>query len=213
MGRDYILIRCRQPPQISIHSPRMGRDTDFIYIGCIPVHFNPLSPHGERQLEQQAIDTDNAFQSTLPAWGETFLRPMHILVFTISIHSPRMGRDINAHTSPTKGQYFNPLSPHGERRARRLSPPDGMDISIHSPRMGRDDLAIEKSLELDNFNPLSPHGERPDRRSGGADQPSDFNPLSPHGERRGVRYFLSISFANFNPLSPHGERPTRRIKK
>ena len=33
------------------------------------------------------------FQSTLPAWGETWLRRMPSTSARISIHSPRMGRD------------------------------------------------------------------------------------------------------------------------
>ncbi len=56
----------------------------------------------------------------------------------ISIHSPRMGRDIYDTMASIVANHFNPLSPHGERpRLSALSsvPPP---ISIHSPRMGRD---------------------------------------------------------------------------
>ena len=79
---------------ISIHSPRMGRDTgnlagaanNFIFQSTLPAwgetaahvspsasprHFNPLSPHGERPV----------FRLFDPIHGG------------ISIHSPRMGRD------------------------------------------------------------------------------------------------------------------------
>ena len=56
------------------------------------------------------------FQSTLPAWGETFIQ-----------HGRALGI-IN----------FNPLSPHGERRAPAGYRWPGLIISIHSPRMGRD---------------------------------------------------------------------------
>ena len=86
---------CDKPKDnISIHSPRMGRDYP-IGKGSIETHdFNPLSPHGERHYEPSKMlpDTD------------------------ISIHSPRMGRDKARPAAPAgDGGDFNPLSPHGER--------------------------------------------------------------------------------------------------
>ena len=36
----------------------------------------------------------NKFQSTLPAWGETRHVEHNPCLLTISIHSPRMGRDL-----------------------------------------------------------------------------------------------------------------------
>ena len=62
-----------------------------------PSYFNPLSPHGERR-------------GAKPGEGVAFI---------ISIHSPRMGRDVTRHAVPI-----------------------GWEISIHSPRMGRDLLYL-----------------------------------------------------------------------
>ena len=56
----------------------------------------------------------------------------------ISIHSPRMGRDASFSAEKQEYSYFNPLSPHGERRNAKWKGTDGC-----------------------YFNPLSPHGERP----------------------------------------------------
>ena len=56
-----------------------------------------------------------AFQSTLPAWGETYSVGGFRIPRLISIHSPRMGRDDILDTLKKAGLYFNPLSPHGER--------------------------------------------------------------------------------------------------
>ena len=158
-GRD-----CRYPnapliTQISIHSPRMGRDQRLQIHAEHGMHFNPLSPHGERRT---------------PSGGCCGLR-------NFNPFSPHGERPRNARC-PSAGQHFNPLSPHGERRARAshhvqydhfnpLSPhgerrracagvhlavqfqstlpawgetPLGsvstlaQRISIHSPRMGRD---------------------------------------------------------------------------
>ena len=59
------------PENISIHSPRMGRDTSTVRMTCTGCYFNPLSPHGERPSIVSTISRIRPFQSTLPAWGET----------------------------------------------------------------------------------------------------------------------------------------------
>ena len=79
-------------------------------------HFNPLSPHGERRGKAEKFFRGPSFQSTLPAWGETrYTLPASVALSfqstlpawgetmrklltldgteSISIHSPRMGRD------------------------------------------------------------------------------------------------------------------------
>ena len=154
----------------------------------------------------------------------------------ISIHSPRMGRD---HTSERVGECsanFNPLSPHGERRAAVWAAERPADISIHSPRMGRDrpcrpertarsglfqstlpawgetSTGTSTARSGCHFNPLSPHGERPFFFYSDHIITSYFNPLSPHGERH-EKPVLKTRYADFNPLSPHGERPSSIVVK
>ena len=133
-------------------------------------------------MVQSRMNKHDAFQSTLPAWGETeALRRTDPAGWVISIHSPRMGRD-------EFGKTF--------AQAKK--------ISIHSPRMGRDASPRPEGGGGKYFNPLSPHGER--RNSSGCSRRNcHFNPLSPHGERQCRRRKLRRR-RNFNPLSPHGER-------
>ena len=144
--------------------------------------FNPLSPHGERHVIHPHRPHQGSFQSTLPAWGETLFQRQFRVLVPISIHSPRMGRDLSCFPGLSRVSYFNPLSPHGERqvchrcdnpacifqstlpawgetrRSRCAACPAG--ISIHSPRMGRDKGIDLIEFAAGNFNPLSPHGER-----------------------------------------------------
>ena len=168
---------------ISIHSPRMGRDTPTWGWEFIRENFNPLSPHGERPNCGAKMDGEG----------------------DISIHSPRMGRDYMVVYNKTRRKNFNPLSPHGERRLMPRTAYPHKIISIHSPRMGRDQSGQHQFFQLADFNPLSPHGERP-YCCGSHSSPSwNFNPLSPHGERLNALVTL-IMVGNFNPLSPHGER-------
>ena len=72
MGRDVTDIDFKILLQISIHSPRMGRDEAYNILGEVLKYFNPLSPHGERHGGLGLLLTMAVFQSTLPAWGETY---------------------------------------------------------------------------------------------------------------------------------------------
>ena len=92
-----------------------------------------LPAWGETTCDKYQTNAIYKFQSTLPAWGET--RDAFICHVTriISIHSPRMGRD--------------------------LSPPAAfvaLVISIHSPRMGRDGRPTRACLARCRFQSTLP---------------------------------------------------------
>ena len=163
MGRDLTVRAYLAAPSISIHSPRMGRDQAAGRQPRPGVYFNPLSPYGERRPALVYDLHQESFQSTLPAWGETRRRAVCAVHRSISIHSPRMGRDQPSHDGSGMAAHFNPLSPHGERPVlvpvlpphsrfqstlpawgetdHPLHPRIRRAISIHSPRMGRDRTA------------------------------------------------------------------------
>ena len=85
-------------------------------------HFNPRSPHGERLIRERKRVVPKEFQSTLPARGATAgCYPRPDIVAKISIHAPRTGSDRRAHARNRRTPYFNPRSPHGERRAPATS--------------------------------------------------------------------------------------------
>ena len=213
MGRDLFYWSTVQAVCISIHSPRMGRDAETAVKVTLQQDFNPLSPHGERpSLPILAEWPCPLFQSTLPAWGETEKpgkqracpadfnplsphgeRPRRrgatTTPHTISIHSPRMGRDAGRRHAGQRGADFNPLSPHGERRNN-----------------------YNFNRYMDNFNPLSPHGERLVDVVHQARHNPFQSTLPAWGEtHRGTLGGERQTY--FNPLSPHGERPIciRRI--
>ena len=95
-----------------------------------------LPMRGETILTDDA-DISAGFQSTLPMRGETKTSFGDIYDVLISIHSPHAGRDYWRRWITLRENYFNPLSPCGERRGPTGNHP--------------------KKL---NFNPLSPCGER-----------------------------------------------------
>ena len=105
--------------EISIHSPRMGRDT---------------------ATDAAAAELTISIHS--PRMGRDELDGPSPEDIAISIHSPRMGRDRWTATSSPAISHFNPLSPHGERRFHAPFWGYVPTISIHSPRMGRDVKAL-----------------------------------------------------------------------
>ena len=115
-------------------------------------YFNPRSPHGERLDFPAFADSQQPFQSTLPARGAT--------------------AGAGGRTCATR--YFNPRSPHGERQVKARAKRLDEKISIHAPRTGSDGSKATPVLPARGatastpsctqrmlyFNPRSPHGER-----------------------------------------------------
>ena len=74
-------------------------------------HFNPRSPHGERQEIYTIYHALGLFQSTLPAWGATTVGSTSTPVFSISIHAPRMGSDLDDGLEPEWLEVFQSTLP------------------------------------------------------------------------------------------------------
>ena len=140
-GRD-----CRYPnapliAQISIHSPHTGRDPPLRFPRRSRSYFNPLSPHGERHAIAGPLMRCRHFNPLSPH-GER--PPMSIMLFrlsSISIHSPRMGRDNSRSLMPLSLRIFQSTLPAWGETGHGTGTPDGAA----------------------DFNPLSPHGERRER--------------------------------------------------
>ena len=203
--------------------PARGATFAQIYV-CAPrmVFQSTLPARGATEQENEVI-RQRKFQSTLPARGATVEDTTVLDVIAISIHAPRTGSDakhakttrnanISIHAPRTgsdickwcnraRNVYFNPRSPHGERRSY---PPDtdnqrwqisihaprtGSDnfesvlfvqmyISIHAPRTGSDRALPLKGENHGYFNPRSPHGERP-KPSARSSRPRTFQSTLP----------------------------------
>ena len=169
---------------ISIHAPRTGSDSDF-YIGDVGVV--PISIHAPRTGSDQLGDNRLAgcveFQSTLPVRGAT---------------------SQGARKASVRG-YFNPRSPHGERRAGSGGAAGTETISIHAPRTGSDTDAVRRErlgIRISIHAPRtgSDHWERVGM---GADR-TDFNPRSPHGERRRKAMYNIIVYEFQSTLPARG---------
>ena len=100
-------------------------------------HFNPLSPHGERHTRVRVVITVKAISIHSPRMGRDQMGKKHRQeIISISIHSPRMGRDATISSISPSGWDFNPLSPHGERRAGLSVRPGWVSFQSTLPAWG-----------------------------------------------------------------------------
>ena len=147
---------------ISIHPPRVGRDSGMLSLMYTSLPFQSTLPvwGGTRQVGPGG--QKYRFQSTLPVWGGTPAILLCNLVLQISIHPPRVGRDPG--------------------RLRMVSV---KNISIHPPRVGRDLWKGRPMIGCCYFNPPSPCGEGRGQKCRKRCKNGNFNPPSPCGEGQG----------------------------
>ena len=123
---------------ISIHAPRTGSDT-MSYGASIDEQKlqSTLPARGATGYDALGRKT-TVFQSTLPARGATLFKGgkddfgkvfQSTLPARGATWALRMG---------TSARYFNPRSPHGERRQLATELGNVESISIHAPRTGSD---------------------------------------------------------------------------
>ena len=108
---------------ISIHAPRTGSDAHRLSHGGEGLL---ISIHAPRTGSDRGVQSNlqrAQFQSTLPARGATGSKRLHLIAPRISIHAPRTGSDHAAPPCCSLAPYFNPRSPHGERRRCKAAQP------------------------------------------------------------------------------------------
>ena len=149
------------PNIVSIHAPHAGRDQQMMRSRRRLLCFNPRAPCGARPAWTSAQTDHCLFQSTRPVWGATNHAIDAVRYGTVSIHAPRVGRDVvfpEALPPPNKFQSTRPVwgatedweAGRGEKR-----------VSIHAPRVGRDSRPQSKRSATTCFNPRAPCGARP----------------------------------------------------
>ena len=102
---------------ISIHSLRMEGDLSAAVVRYLFCDFNPLPPHGGRPISYKQYCFEFVFQSTPSAWRET------AVCITGNDHdlfqsTPSAWRETSILPGDSQAMnHFNPLPPHGGRRA------------------------------------------------------------------------------------------------
>ena len=102
---------------ISIHSLRMEGDTVGISLTQKLCNFNPLPPHGGRQLHYLSPRVRISFQSTPSAWRETVALVVVLPMVCAFQSTPSAWRETTFFSLHTYCNFhFNPLPPHGGRQ-------------------------------------------------------------------------------------------------
>ena len=133
-GATPIWENINRAKEISIHAPRVGRDHKLKGMGVDIEDFNPRAPCGARHRKGGTTPSHRGFQSTRPVWGATPGAVIVRVASNISIHAPRVGRDL------------------------QLQPPPmyGGGISIHAPRVGRDRRQLVDGVDCRRFQSTRP---------------------------------------------------------
>ena len=164
------------------------------------------------------------FQSTRPAWGATIAPASINTASGISIHAPRVGRDLSNPWRFRRARHFNPRAPRGarlkqqerlrqSRRFQSTRPAWGATpyvvtvdkttgISIHAPRVGRDSTFKRRSFTSSLFQSTRPRGARRRRRIPPPSLPH-FNPRARVGRDMRDRLFRRSAY-HFNPRARVG---------
>ena len=147
-------------------------------------HFNPRSPHGERQQCAGLLQPFFAFQSTLPARGATQQPFMAEIVPLISIHAPRTGSDPLARACAGLVTISIHAPRTGSDSIGQLSTRVNSAISIHAPRTGSDVLLLIANARTGTFQSTLPARGATTSSPASCCRRCHFNPRSPHGERQ-----------------------------
>ncbi len=156
----------------------------------INLHFNPRSPHGERQPVLQTKNANLNISIHAPRTGSDAKPLTAEDVLSISIHAPRTGSD----RFRTLYRNLLMISIHAPRTgsdAKPLTAEDVLSISIHAPRTGSDRFrTLYRNLLM-----ISIHAPRT-----GSDARlavlSDMMEISIHAPRTGSDAFLLMLHAH-----------------
>ena len=110
--------------------------------------------------------------------------------YLVSIHAPRVGRDLRLDLIIYLLSCFNSRTPCGARLVLRASEIFSLEVSIHAPRVGRDTVP---PLAYTRLGFVSIHAPRVGRDTSlrlNINIPLRFNSRTPCGARHSVEQFV-----------------------
>ncbi len=228
VGRDQDKGKGSPGGRVSIHAPRVGRDLAHPTTAFTTIWFQSTRPAWGATGLLTADELFKTFQSTRPAWGATHVDLRDVRGLRVSIHAPRVGRDMRMRVRISDGLWFQSTRPAwGATRCCRSMPrsPSTFQstrpawgataiptqdqpihgVSIHAPRVGRDYGPGRVQETGGGFNPRAPRGARPLLRPA----PWRRGEVSIHAPRVGRDPPAGCDQAGtnrFNPRAPRGAR-------
>ena len=212
---------------VSTHAPLagsdMGQQRHVLRHRC----FNPRSPCGERQLENNVVALLIDVSTHAPLAGSDLGRLVRPSGSVVSTHAPLAGSDPVAHCLVVGARVSTHAPLAGSDHRRFIRREDARRVSTHAPLAGSDSRRTRPRRSPPCFNPRSPCGERPGCMGVGRDVlVSTHAPLAGSDMRSGFFIVERISVSThaplagsdpfaallwrvtprFNPRSPCGER-------
>ena len=127
------------PLVVSIHPPRVGRDSSSSTSTALLLRFQSTLPvWGGTVHLFPALPAEPVFQSTLPVWGGTTYDLAVLSWNNVSIHPPRVGRDQCSGANSESARMFQSTLPVWGGTIRSIKRSSSTFVSIHPPRVGRD---------------------------------------------------------------------------
>ena len=169
-------------------------------------HFNPRSPHGERQDYTQVIADMEQISIHAPRTGSDVYADALMAFDIISIHAPRTGSDVRR---LRKRRYFSKFQSTLPARGATVAAAAVLLAHIRFqstlPARGATYGMMLQTGKTYHFNPRSPHGERPTTVHNAVNT-SNISIHAPRTGSDGAAQAPQLVKPDFNPRSPHGER-------
>ncbi|EEQ48792.1 hypothetical protein HMPREF0908_0820 [Selenomonas flueggei ATCC 43531] len=178
--RKYVILRA--PWKVSIHAPRVGRDSRSRSASSLPECFNPRAPCGARRRRADGCMRARRFNPRAPCGARHIEIDRTDKVVIVSIHAPRVGRDVDGTKFPNLVLMFQSTRPVWGATPTPSRPFHSDNVSIHAPRVGRDYTGIGRAALDGGFNPRAPCGARP-KAALYRFVVTGFNPRAPCGAR------------------------------
>ena len=187
---------------ISTHAPRTGSDRYHLLNLHSVFQFQPTLPARGATSSLSMGSMGYSISTHAPRTGSDAVSHGAILQIRISTHAPRTGSDVNGFNTEARSLYFNPRSPHGERRASVRRKNSVQQISTHAPRTGSDH---EHPHPKEPESPISTHAPRTGSDSPPKPRRCARTDISTHAPRTGSDH-IDITIAGVRKISTHAPR-------
>ena len=124
-------------------------------------NFNPRAPCGARRRPPAPSPAPPYFNPRAPCGARRLLAVSAADIAQISIHAPRVGRDVTVCGPRWTAHAFQSTRPVWGATYPICIILSHHEISIHAPRVGRDRPSKHRTRRQCHFNPRAPCGARP----------------------------------------------------
>ena len=118
--------------------------------------FNPRAPCGARRSRSSLLTERQGFNPRAPCGARRTIDHIRHSLTLVSIHAPRMGRDLWGVANPRQHDRFNPRAPCGARLRDDLAGPEAFMFQSTRPMRGATTNMLRKNngIEFQSTRPM-----------------------------------------------------------